>query len=556
MMFGVVVGCLASILAIIFVDSFKFLYQSIIGTVVQNSGSDLFNVWLLLLPAIGGLIVGGLLYSKKESKLFTLADLIGRTQGQKPMLSWWETLRNALASIMSLSFGASVGPYAPIANMGGNIGALISRFGRADVSLGVGCGVAAAISTAFNAPIAGIIFAHEVILRHYSLRAFAPITVASSVGFFISNYLFERPPLLEVHASRSIFAPEILGFVLVGIIGAIVAVMFMRSILYFMNVARRVSIPDFLKPAFAGLGIGLMAQWIPEILGVGTEVQKAALIGQQWDVAELLIILVAKILATSLCIGFGFAGGVFSPSLLVGILLGAALGHVAALVYGEMSSGPVFYAVCGMVAVTSPIIGAPLTTILIVFELTRDYELTTAAMVSVVFSNVVAYRLFGRSLFDVQLNQQGMDLSMGRDQVVLQQTGIQEFVQTDFVNFSPENSIQKAHASMMDIQITEGYVVDDLGKLVGKLDLHAIIVLLEAGETSLSVADAMKPIDICFQQSDSVWSAMQKIRDINVESIPIVDQRGYFIGIIRPSSIVDAYLRIVQSLRAEEHAAN
>ena len=556
MMFGVVVGCLASILAIIFVDSFKFLYQSIIGTVVQNSGSDLFNLWLLLLPAIGGLIVGGLLYSKKESKLFTLADLIGRTQGQKPMLSWWETLRNALASIMSLSFGASVGPYAPIANMGGNIGALISRFGRADVSLGVGCGVAAAISTAFNAPIAGIIFAHEVILRHYSLRAFAPITVASSVGFFISNYLFERPPLLEVHASRSIFAPEILGFVLVGIIGAIVAVMFMRSILYFMNVARRVSIPDFLKPAFAGLGIGLMAQWIPEILGVGTEVQKAALIGQQWDVAELLIILVAKILATSLCIGFGFAGGVFSPSLLVGILLGAALGHVAALVYGEMSSGPVFYAVCGMVAVTSPIIGAPLTTILIVFELTRDYELTTAAMVSVVFSNVVAYRLFGRSLFDVQLNQQGMDLSMGRDQVVLQQTGIQEFVQTDFVNFSPENSIQKAHASMMDIQITEGYVVDDLGKLVGKLDLHAIIVLLEAGETSLSVADAMKPIDICFQQSDSVWSAMQKIRDINVESIPIVDQRGYFIGIIRPSSIVDAYLRIVQSLRAEEHAAN
>ena len=143
LMFGVVVGCLASILAIIFVDSFKFLYQSIIGTVVQNSGSDLFNLWLLLLPAIGGLIVGGLLYSKKESKLFTLADLIGRTQGQKPMLSWWKTLRNALASIMSLSFGASVGPYAPIANMGGNIGALISRFGRADVSLGVGCGVVA-----------------------------------------------------------------------------------------------------------------------------------------------------------------------------------------------------------------------------------------------------------------------------------------------------------------------------------------------------------------------------------------------------------------------------
>ena len=556
MLFGVVVGCLASILAIIFVESFTFLYQAIIGKAVEGANSGDFNIWLLILPVVGGLIVGALLHSKKETKLFTLADLIGRTQSQKPMLSWLETLRNALASILSIAFGASVGPYAPIANMGGNIGALISRFGRAEVSLGVGCGVAAAISTAFSAPIAGIIFAHEVILRHYSLRAFAPITVASSVGFFISNYLFHRPPLLEVHGSRSIFAPEILGFVLVGIVGALVAVAFMRSILFFLELAKRLSLPDFLKPAFAGLGIGLMAQWIPEILGVGTAVQKAALIGQQWDVVQLLIILVAKILATSLCIGFGFAGGVFSPSLLVGILLGAALGHVAGWVYGDMSSGPVFYAVCGMVAVTSPIIGAPLTTILIVFELTRDYELTTAAMVSVVFSNVVAYRLFGRSLFDFQLKDQGLDLSMGRDQVVLQQTGIQEFVQTDFVNFSPESSVNEAHDRMMDNQITEGYVVDDLGKLVGKLDLHGIIVQLEAGQTELPVAAAMNTVDLCFEQSDSVWGAMQKIRDINVESIPIVDQRGYFIGIIRPSSIVDAYLRIMQSLRAEEHAAN
>ena len=123
LLFGVVVGCLASILAIIFVESFTFLYQSIIGKSVEGGNSGDFNIWLLLLPVVGGLIVGALLHSKKESKLFTLADLIGRTQSQKPMLSWLETLRNALASILSIAFGASVGPYAPIANMGGNIGA-------------------------------------------------------------------------------------------------------------------------------------------------------------------------------------------------------------------------------------------------------------------------------------------------------------------------------------------------------------------------------------------------------------------------------------------------
>ena len=145
----------------------------------------------------------------------------------------------------------------------------------------------------------------------------------------------------------------------------------------------------------AGAMLGLAAIWLPDILGIGKETLRFAVIDHAFVPGELAFLLVAKILATALCIGFGFAGGVFSPSLLIGILFGALAGNGAELVFGDLRSDLAIYAICGMVSVTSAVIGAPLTTILIVFELTRNYDLATAAMVSVVFSNLVSYRVFG-----------------------------------------------------------------------------------------------------------------------------------------------------------------
>jgi CIC family chloride channel protein len=552
--FGVAIGIIGSFLAVMFVEAIEWISSQLAS---RGSSEDIsFRMVLLLAPVAGGFIVGGLLLLSSSSRPLSIADLVCSVQSRQVRLSTRDGVLHTLAAIMGMGAGASVGIYGPLSTMGATLGGTISRLVRTDPTLGIGCGVAAAISTAFNAPIAAVVFVHEVILRHYSLRAFAPITVASSTGFFVSNYLLERPALFRVFAERSFFAPEFLAFVLIGVVGALIATLFMRSVFFASRVANRTGLPVWARPAVAGLGLGLMAQLVPEVMGVGTHLIETTIFGEAFTISNLLIILLAKILVTALCLGFGFVGGVFSPALVIGVLSGALMGQLCVPFFGELSSGLAVYTICGMMAVTSPVIGAPLTAILIVFELTRNYELTTAVMISVVFSNVVGYRLCGRSLFDRQLSLEGFDLSMGRDKVILERTSIANHVTTDAVLVNSEQSLSAALQAMVEADRTECYVLDDLRRYQGKLRLFDIARLQKRVDLEQeTVATYADPDQLRFSHDLSVWEALEQMREFVGESIPIVDQRGYFIGIIYESTLVAAYLDTLTNLRTEEHAA-
>ncbi|MGI9316261.1 MAG: chloride channel protein [bacterium] len=553
--FGVAVGLIGSFSAVAFVEVIQWINDKVIST--GDAGSRGFHPFIFIAPVIAGLIVGALLLVSNQPKPLSLTYLVYAVQSRRNKLSARVGIFHTLAAIIGMGGGASVGIYGPLSTLGATIGGHLGQLSRADLTLGIGCGVAAAISTAFNAPIAAILFVHEVILRHYSLRAFAPITVASSTGFFISNYLLERPALFRVFAERSFFAPEFLAFVLIGVAGALVATLFMQSILIGDRIAARIGLPDWTKPAIAGLGVGLTAQWIPEVFGVGTQLVTATIAGEAGTPGTILIILLAKILVTALCLGFGFVGGVFSPALIIGVLSGALMGQLCLLLFGEQSSGLAVYAICGMMAVTSPVIGAPLTAILIVFELTRNYELTTAVMISVAFSNVVAYRMCGRSLFDRQLSLQGFDLSQGRDKVILERTTIAEHVTTDAVLIQSEQPLIDALHAMIEADRTECYVLDDLTRYQGKLRLFDIVRLQKRIDIEQQTAGTYAdPEQLRFSNDMSVWEALELMREFVGESIPIIDQRGYFIGIIYESTLVAAYLDTLKNLRAEENAAS
>jgi CIC family chloride channel protein len=189
-----------------------------------------------------------------------------------------------------------------------------------------------------------------------------------------------------------------------------------------------------------------------------------------------------------------------------------------------------------------------------VFELTRNYELTTAVMVSVVFSNVVAYRLFGRSLFDRQLALAGCDLSLGRDKLVLQRTAISDHVTTDAVTLQQDESLLNAQRAMIAANRQECYVLDELGHYLGKIRLYDIVQLnnrldLEAVQNHAAVNH------LHLRHDQSVWDAMEKMREFVGESIPVIDQRGYFIGIVYEATLVTAYLAAIANIRAEQHAA-
>ena len=561
---GMVAGALASLAAIAFVELVAVLNRWLLISPRSRFMVDDAQ-WLLLatvcVPAAGGLIVGIVHRYIPERRSHGPPDVIRSVQGLDGRIPARSGFLSALASVVSLGAGASVGQYGPLAHLGATLGSLVARVNRHSrwmSTVGVGCGVAAAISTAFNAPIAGIIFAHEVVLRHYSLRAFAPITVAATIGYVIANVVFERPPLFRVEAVTSSSAPEFLGFILIGVGGAFVAVLYMRAILYSSRIARTLPIADYLKPMLAGAVLGLAALWLPDILGIGKETLRFAVIDHAFSPGELSLLLIAKILATALCIGFGFAGGVFSPALLIGILFGALAGNGAELLLGDLRSDIAIYAICGMVAVTSAVIGAPLTTILIVFELTRNYDLATAAMVSVVFSNLVSYRVFGRSLFDVQLRMRGFDLSAGRDKVILDHRSIESYVSREYTALAPETPLGEAKSRLLASRRHEGYVVDAGGAYLGTVKLEELVTSEEDGGlgSDAAVARLAKREALIFTEKTSIWAAMERMGDFVGESIPVLEEGdgGRMLGVVFEATIVKAYLDTMKDIRREENA--
>ena len=560
---GLVTGVLASLAAIAFVELVFLLNDWLL--IAPRSRFMVDDARLLLIatvcvPALGGLVVGVLHRFIPERRSHGPPDVIRAVHGLDGRIPARSGFLSAAASVVSLGAGASVGQYGPLAHLGATLGSLVARVNRRSrwmATVGVGCGVAAAISTAFNAPIAGIVFAHEVVLRHYSLRAFAPITVAATMGYVMANVVFERPPLFRVEAISVGAAPEFLGFILIGVAGAFVAVLYMRAILYSGRMAGKLPVADYLKPMLAGAVLGLAAIWLPDILGIGKETLRFAVIDHAFAPGELAFLLAAKILATALCIGFGFAGGVFSPALLIGILFGALAGNGAELVLGDLRSDIAVYAICGMVAVTSAVIGAPLTTILIVFELTRNYDLATAAMVSVVFSNLVSYRIFGRSLFDVQLRMRGFDLSGGRDKAMLDHRLIESYVTRDYTALAPDTSLGEARSRLLEAHRHEGYVVDAGGYYVGTVKLEELVSSEEHGGIGpeTAVARLAQPEALILTEKTSVWAAMEQMGDFVGESIPVLAEGGgRMLGVVFEASIVKAYLDTVNDIRREENA--
>jgi chloride channel protein, CIC family len=558
---GFAVGCVVALAAVGFVDAVEWLNDALF--ISPRSRMLAANEpWLaavtIAVPTLGGLVVGILCWYIPEKRPHGPADAIRAAQSLECAMPVRGGALTVAAACLGLGAGASVGQYGPLVHMGASLGSWMNRLagaGRYLGTIGIGCGAAAAIATAFNAPIAGLVFAHEVILRHYSLRAFAPITVAATLGYVVANVVFERPPLFQIEDVQVLSPYEYLGFIAIGIAGAVLATLYMQAIIQSGKLSQRLPLPGPVKPALAGMVLGIVALQIPDVLGIGKEVLRFAIIENAFTPPELAVTLTAKLLLTALCLGFGFAGGVFSPALLIGILFGALVGTGAEWLVGDSRSHIAIYAVCGMVAVTSPVIGAPLTTILIVFELTRNYDLATAAMVSVAFANLFGYRIFGRSLFDKQLLSRGFDLSLGRDKVMVEQRRIGEFVNPDFTAVSPLDSLSVVRDALIRDGRSEAYVLDDAGCYTGTITLNR---LMERAVSNPSLSDESgpyaEPEELILSPDDSIWDAMSSLENFVGESVPVVED-DRLLGTVAEAAIVKAYLQTLDEIRREENAA-
>jgi len=555
---GLVVGTISSFATIGFVEIVEWLNRVLFITLESRAElqtSEL-RIITILTPTIGGLIVGLILrYGVQSGKSLGPPETIYAVQLRERLPSPMSGAFATLAAILSLGCGASVGQYGPLVYLGTMVGQITNRLklGVRDIrSTAIACGVAAAIATAFNAPIAGLIFTHEVILRHYSLRIFTAVTVASACGFIVANMVFNHPPLFFIEFEGEFHAAEFLLFALEGLACGLLAVVFMKLLKAAGKFANQLSIPAACKPMLAGFVLGVIALQIPEVLGAGQEILHTASLPGSYSAGELTRVLLTKVFVTVLCIGFGFAGGIIFPALLVGVLFGALFAtSVPELLLGEYS-GLSVYAICGMVAVASPVIGAPMTALLIIFELTRNYEITIAAMVTVVFSNLVAYHWYGRSLFDNQLAEHGLDLSLGRDRAYLQHQPVIDHLTQILPCFDGSTCCGKLNDQLKSSALKTAVVIDSERKYLG------LVYLDQLGECNPDTNLASLTFDqgLVFDETTSLWSAMQSMRDYIGEAIPVVNsENGRYLGAIPESKVISSYLDALHDLRREEHEA-
>ena len=547
-----------------FIWILNFCYTHLLGSGDNHGGlrSGFAGLLLFAIPVIGGLLVGGLRARLPRGNIQGPAGVVESVQTFRGEIPMSVGVRSVTASLVGLGVGASAGQYGPLVHLGATVGSAISRFmgrGAWVGSTGIACGVAAAISTAFTAPIAGVLFAHEVVLRHFSLRAFAPVTVSAIVGYIIAGPVLGQRPLLALSASVVGNIADYALFIVLGVVSAVLAVLFMRLMLWTERRSFEVPIPMALKPALAGIPVGLCLIWIPEVTGIGVETMRSALEGNVFGMGDLAVILIAKLALTAVCVGFGLATGVFTPALVIGLLFGALVGQGLGIVFGSGHSDLGIFAVCGAVAVASPVIGAPLSAILIVFELTRNYELTTAAMLSVVFANLVSYRIFGRSWFDRLLFNRGFDVSQGRDYLLLQAQSVGESMDSPLVTVLGSESLAEVLTQMDGQTRNLAWVVDSQHVLTGTLRYEAIRLLLidqpDAADWPVSQA-AVSTSAVLFPETD-LATAMQQVADQSQDWIAVVecDQHRRFLGVISRAKIVTTYQATLDRIREEEQAS-
>jgi CIC family chloride channel protein len=553
---GLAVGLTTAFATIGFVELVHYLNEILYISLSSRGEIEGEYLWLITIAVltIGGLVVGLILqHGVKQDGPVGPPETIYAVQLHERLPSPWSGVNSTIAAILSLGCGASVGQYGPLVYLGTLVGQLANRlpFGLRDVrSMAIACGVASAIATGFNAPIAALIFTHEVILRHYSLRTFTAVTVASACGYLVADVIFEHPPLFLIDFEGSFRGIEFLLFSIEGIACGILSVVFMKLLRQAAQFSQRLNMPAAFKPMIAGFIVSLVALQIPEVLGAGQEVFRHASMGGDYDVDSLLLILIAKLLVTVLCIGFGFAGGVIFPSLLIGVLFGALFAQLVPAALLNEYSGISAYAVCGMVAVMSPVIGAPMTALLLVFELTRSYEITIAAMLTIVFSNLTAFNWYGRSLYDRQLAARGIDLSMGRERAYLMHQKVVDHVTESLPRVKQNTTLNELSRLMAAGSSASAVVVDDDNRYLGMVSQHQ----LHNHEDSVRVSSIELQLGNEFDQHTSIWQAMETMRGYIGEALAVVDSNtGRYLGAIPEAVVINAYLDAVQELRREEY---
>ncbi len=410
---GILAGALGASGGIAFREAFTALNHLFYGLELEvraSAAAELDWWWPPLVLGVGGLAVGIFVRTcLPGARAHGVVDVIAAAASRQGRMPLKESLLTAVGSISTLGIGASVGREGPVVHLAAGLaGALSDRLDSnvATNRLVLGGAVAAAVAVSFNATLAGTFFALELVVRRYAFSAFAPIAIAASIGTLLGHFRYGDDPAFIIPKDWHIVSyTELPAFFVLGLLAAVLATAFMWSIFRVRALFIWSRLPSWSWPSVAGVTLGLAVLWRPEVLGVGYEATSNVLAGA-FPLEVVLQILVLKLLMTALCIGSGFVGGVFSPSVVLGAMLGASFGMASALVFPYTLTDQGAYALVGMGAVAGVVLGAPVSTIVMVVELTGGFSITLAVAIAAVVASVATHQMGVMSFFQAQAEAQ------------------------------------------------------------------------------------------------------------------------------------------------------
>ncbi len=546
---GIALAVLVGVAAGLGAVAFRWLierFQSLFFDGGERAFGALGEYYVILLPVIGGLFVGLLIYFlAREAKGHGVPEVMVAVAVRGGRIRARVALVKALASSVCIGSGGSVGREGPIVQIGSAIGSALGQRLRLPedwLRTLIACGAAGGISATFNAPIAGVIFALEVILGRFISRSFGLVVISSVVAGVIAHVFLGDKQTFLIPAYELASAWELPIYIALGIAAGVIAFLFIYVLYKTEDIFDDWRFPEYLKPACGGIIIGVIGFHYPHLFGVGYGGVEEALLGKI-AITTLLVLGVLKVIATSITIGSGGSGGVFAPSLFMGAMFGGAFGEIANRLFPNFTAPSGAYALVGMAAVFAGAARAPITAIIILFEMTRDYNIILPLMLAVVLSTIVARRFNHETIYTAKVRRSGVDLRSYEEVDLMRDITVGEAMTLNFPTVPQSMPVNELMYKLSRSGHHGFPVVDEEGRLTGCVTLSDIESRVTGEGEGIKVGDIETKSLIVAYPDQSLYDALLKLGAMDVGRIPVVDRDDHtrLLGILRRHDIIKAY---------------
>ena len=551
---AVIVGITAGFGAIGFrylIEFFQYIAYGDTAELLEVVDSIPWNIKIWI-PALGGLVVGPLVYfMAREAKGHGAPEVMEAVALRGGIIRKRVVIVKSLASAISISTGGSVGREGPIVQIGSAIGSTLGQALKVSADRMrtlVGCGAAAGIAATFNAPIAGSMFALEIILGDFGLATFSPIVISSVVATAVSRAYLGDTPAFIVPAYELVSAWEFPIYLFLGLFCAVVGVTFTKTLYRVEDLFDSFKFPEYLKAVIGGLILGAAGLLFPQILGVGYGAMDMVL-AQQYAWWLMLILVIVKILATSITIGSGGSGGIFAPSLFLGAMAGGFFGMVVNGLFPTVTASAGAYSIVGMGAVVAATTHGPLSAILILFEMTGDYKIILPLMFSCIVGATASGQLLRDSIYTLKLARRGIDIKGGKEVNILKSIYVNEIMSRKVETIREGCSLEIMANKISKSKFNSFPVLDADNNLAGIVSFndYSEAIFDEDLKHLIVAKDLATPDVVTVSANDNLYSALEKISRKDFATLPVVSANDptQLVGIISRRDIIGAYDKAV-----------